>query len=520
VKRFLVSALLVLSVLLGCGPPPDAPSRVEGRGSPPPPVGASFVVLDFRDQASVFHGRAWRSGVDLGPFGTEGWVRPWANAGSTYWWRNGYGGDHSEMEGVISDGKHLYQYCMIYTGTGAVVVRGDDPIRPGDTFHAACSYDGSRLKVYRNGVMEGTVPYSGPRMSAGPSTGGGWAFAGSSDHSGWEGRISMIRSFQGQSPQWSGDRAFRPESVLGDELYNFSSWQRPQFLVHYTDADATIYDDLSDGYDEGLAGGPLLRHPGRAWNSEGGYWPWGGTRGSNGPLPEPVVDVSFPHGPVGSRVPPSLPPWTPPSTPPGALAFDSFSREDSTWAFDAIPSLGSTEAGTLGPLVWQSGGLGSFGGATSRWGSHSGRAVFLDSVPGVAWIEGGTSDAAVSVDRRIGSYNSGYRWTGVSFRVVDRNNLWFAWLGASGLMVGKVVGGTFVWQQTVPWPSPALDSCPTVKVRAVASSIEVYGCSTLLASISDATHQTATKWGVVHYGNSSRVPQSIVRYDNFTLLPP
>jgi hypothetical protein len=40
------------------------------------------------------------------------------------------------------------------------------------------------------------------------------------------------------------------------------------------------------------------------------------------------------------------------STPGSARIFDSFSREDSTWAFQNSPGLGSTEAGSLGALSW------------------------------------------------------------------------------------------------------------------------------------------------------------------------
>ena len=72
-------------------------------------------------------------------------------------------------------------------------------------------------------------------------------------------------------------------------------------------------------------------------------------------MPAFTVDTSAPTAARTSA--PSVPTsatLTPPSTPGSAKIFDSFSRANQTYAFDTItPTLGSTEAGSLGALPWQ-----------------------------------------------------------------------------------------------------------------------------------------------------------------------
>jgi hypothetical protein len=477
------------------------------------------VVLDCgtsSEKKIVYHGHFWDSNVNLPQAWYESWVKPRADAGSTYWITDGYGGAHAILGGWINQFGRLYPYCQMTPSS----VISDDGAYPDEVHHWSCWWDGTHIRVAKNGVIGGILPFSGPRTSP-PLQGGGGGFLSicGSNHNNFSGRISQVRAFEGSIPN-VGNAAFSPQSVFtGDWWTGLNSYITANFLVDYGDPDAEIYQDISPvGFNGGTAGASPRWHPGIPWNSSLGF-PYGNiNQRLTAPLPQPVIDTDFPHGDY-PRVSPTVPSPTPPATPPDAVVFDSFSRRDSTWAFDNNPTLGMTESGLVGYLTWNVGKFANYGQVDTlkNFGIVDGRAVFLGALPGIAWVNvPGMSDGTVSVDRRIGAWNSGWQWTGLTFRTTDSGNFWYAWLGANNQVnVGYALNGSVAWATTVSWAG--LDTCATLKVAAYGDNIKVYGCNTLLLDLTNSTHQTAIGWGLSHHGDASRKVTSIVRYDNFYL---
>lgn len=510
-KKFL--SLFLVFFLFNCSYDPDL--NTDNSGQHVPVDGP--VVLDCgtaTEKKIVYHGHFWDPNVLLGASWYEAWLKPRADAGSTYWITDGYGGAHAVLGGWQLFGNKLYPYCQMSSP-----VMSDDGVYPDEVHHWSCWWDGTYIRIAKNGVIGGIVPFSGPRMSP-PLQGGGGGFLSicGSNHSNFSGRLSMVRAFEGSVPN-VGNSAFSPQSVFtGDWWLGINSYISSNFLVDYGDPDAEIYQDISPlGFNGGTNGAQPRWHPGIPWNASVSF-PYGTiNQRLGGNLPQPVVDSDFPHGDY-PRSPPTVPVPTPPQTPVDAVVFDSFSRAESTWAFDQIPSLGTTEDGSAGPLTWNVGKFANYGqiDTLKNFGIIDGRAVFLGTLPGIAWVNAGISNGTVSVDRRIGGWNTGWQWTGLTFRVVDSGNFWYVWLGANNqLQIGYASNGSVAWGTFVNWSG--LDSCLTLKVAAYDDNIKIYGCNTLLLDINNTTHQTATGWGISHYGDAQRKVTSIVRYDNFLL---
>jgi len=137
-----------------------------------------------------------------------------------------------------------------------------------------------------------------------------------------------------------------------------------------------------------------------------------------------VIDPTAPNFVTGA--PPAavnVPPV--PAPPVEALVFDSFSRANSTYVFGGHGGLGATESGSAGIQTWQSNQPST---ALQAFGILNARAVLLGNTTAVAWV--GTGSATGNLDVRVSRYKG--RWgsgihTGLSFRVVDANNFFFAY---------------------------------------------------------------------------------------------
>ena len=142
-----------------------------------------------------------------------------------------------------------------------------------------------------------------------------------------------------------------------------------------------------------------------------------------------MIDPSAPNFATGAPPPP---PIVPPAAPPpaGALVFDSFSRANSTYTFGGHGGLSSTESGSAGIQVWQTNQAAA---NPQPFGILNSRAVLLANSTAVAWVPTGsaTGDVDVRVNRYTGRWGSGIH-TGLSFRVVDANNFFFAYTADSG----------------------------------------------------------------------------------------
>lgn len=392
------------------------------------PIPDPFYVLEYDGtQKTVDYGPFWTPYVDLGHFYWEFWAMPGENAGGTYLLSDGYGGAHALLFGFgfnKSDPEHYLLAGNTFDGYVAgqhvIFFGGDDGPQPGEWGHFAVGWDGENIITYYDGVPVGKKAFTGPRATPGYGGGGERLLIGGSDHNNFVGRIAQVRGYEGRNPLAdtnapSGgevEAAFAPQTVfgLGGNLLSYFFQPAPKVA------------DLSRGFDG-------LLHEG---NTHVGVLR-GTTNGilydcDNCPPPRFVIDPTAPNFAQGTAPPPA-PVDPPPPAPGGARVFDSFSRANSTYLFNGKGGLGSTEGGTLGAKVWQTGLDPSI---QQPFGILNGRAVLLANERSLAWVtdaaEGGNLD--VRVNRHPGSWGSGLD-TGLSFRVVDDENFFFAYTSES-----------------------------------------------------------------------------------------
>jgi hypothetical protein len=227
--------------------------------------------------------------------------------------------------------------------------------------------------------------------------------------------------------------------------------------------------------------------------------------------------VQDPRAPNFSPSQPSVIVDSPQPTPAGARVFDSFSRTNSTYAFDGTGGLGSTEGGTADRQKWQ-----YFGGDGSGlpFGILNGRAVVLANAPAGAWVSTGSvsSDLDISVNRYPGVYGgrSGIS-TGLVFRFRDPNNFFYAYSTGDReenqtLTVAYVYNSaTTVLVSNLPMPA----SWTTLRVVTLRTgSINIYAGSTLVYSGSNSLLAAEKNAGLWSFHNGQGLSN---RWDNFTV---
>jgi hypothetical protein len=463
-------------------------------------------VLEFDgSQKSVDYGPFWQEGVNLGHFFWEFWAMPGGNAGATYMLSDGYGGAHALLFGVgsfnSSEPERYELLGNIFDGVKHDNYFGSD-VGPavGEWAHFGVGWDGQSIITYYNGVPVGKTPFSGPRRTPGPGAGGGRLLIGGSDHSNFDGRIAEVRGYENRNPRedlpGGIEAAFAPQTVFGLEGN----------LLSYYFRSAPVVADLSHGYN-GVAhlGVPRSTAAGVIFACSGC------------PPPAFVLDPSAPNFATGSPPSPvSVPPA--PSSPRGALIFDSFSRVNSTYTFGGHGGLGSTEGGSAGVQVWQT----NVAPLTPQpFGILNTRAVLLANTTAVAWIPTGSpiGNVDVRVNRYTGRWGSGVH-TGLSFRVLDANNFFFAYTadnqesaGSRSVHVGYYLNGQRVDLTTnAPMPS----NWTTLRVTTTNSGdLKVYLDSTLVYSTNNPWLASATGAGL--YSNSAGMGL-VNRWDNFTVF--
>ncbi|HEU4931449.1 MAG TPA: LamG-like jellyroll fold domain-containing protein, partial [Pyrinomonadaceae bacterium] len=368
-------------------------------------------------QKTVDYGNFWPAFTELGPFFWEFWAMPGNNASATYMLSDGYGGLHAllfgfsnlsasepgryEMSGNVNDGisgsSHIFSFG---SDSGPAV---------GEWGHLAVGWDGQNIITYFNGVPAGKTPYALPRQSTGIGNGAGRLLIGGSDHSNFHGRIAQVRGYEGSNPRMSRfvESSFAPETVFSRE---------GNLLSYYFSA-APIVADFSRGYLTGSHVGV----------------PRGTTAGiladcDSCPPPQFVVDSTAPNfatnvAPQQVGVPAPL------AVPGGALVFDSFSRANSTYMFGGKGGLSSTEGGAAGPQVWQ---MKAGADQLLPFGILNGRVVLLGDDTSACWVNTGSTSGNldIRVSRQRGRWGSGID-TGLSFRVVDHANYFFAYTSDS-----------------------------------------------------------------------------------------
>lgn len=343
-------------------------------------VSGQYVLnFDSTKHQHVHHGQFWEtiysSALATRVFWWEAWIKPDGTGG--YFVSEGYGSGHAMLFGTQADAAHGggSTYClptgniMVAAGPTILSFGADDGGIAGEWVHFAVGSDGTRIITYINGVPSGFVYYpvgTYPSRYAEQGT----LFIGGSGHNNFGGSLAMLRAFEGNHPLDdagnSGDTAhgtivaFRPESRFGTfaqvrgKSNVIANIIYPVFLADYTSPASTIVDLSPSGFNSKF-------HNGQLWGTDtGGDSLINQGFGTNPtqsayPLPQFTVDLTSPTAArTTSPIVPVSATLTPPSTPVGALIFDSFSRANQTYAFDtASPTLGSTEAGSLGTKQWQ-----------------------------------------------------------------------------------------------------------------------------------------------------------------------
>lgn len=455
---------------------------------------------------TVDYGNFWQEGVNLGHFFWEFWAMPGGNAGATYILSDGYGGAHALLFGVASfNSSEPNRYELsgnIFDGVRFDNYFGSDQgPAVGEWAHVAVGWDGQNIITYYNGVPVGKAPFAGPRRTPGPGQGGGRLLIGGSDHSNFDGRIAQVRGFEGTNPReglpGGVEASFAPQTVFGLEGNLLSYYFRP--------GDVNVAD-LSRGYNG-------VSHGGRARGTSAGIlFDCGGC-----PPPQFVVDPSAPNFAANTAPSPVSVP-SPAAVPSGALVFDSFSRANSTYLFGSRGGLGSTEGGSAGTQVWQTN---QSSASPQPFGILNSIAVLLANDAALAWVQTGsaTGKVDVRVDSRRGRWGRGIH-TGLSFRVVDSNNFFFAYTsdagGAPNSQVIKV--GYYRNGQRVDLATSAALPGTWTSLRVVstdAGELKVYVDNTLLYSTNSALMATATGAGL--YNNSPGLGL-VNRWDNFTVF--
>lgn len=464
-------------------------------------------VLEFDGTPkTVDYGNFWPEFTNLGPFFWEFWAMPGNDASATYMLSDGYGGLHAllfgvsnlgasepgryEMSGNLNDGMsggaHIFSFGS------------DSGPSPGEWCHLAVGWDGQNIITYMDGVPVGKTPYALPRQSTGPGNGAGRLLIGGSDHSNFQGRIAQVRGYEGSNPRMSRsvESSFAPQTIFSRE---------GNLLSYYFLAAPTVAD-LSRGYVTGS-------HIGVPRGTIAGIL---GDCGSC-PPPQFVTDASAPNFATGAAPQPVVVP-TPVVVPGGAIVFDSFSRANSTYTFGGKGGLGSTEGGTAGPQIWQ---MPAGANQLMPFGILNGRAVLLADDMSVCWVNTGSTSANldIHVSRQHGRWGGGID-TGLSFRVVDQANYFFAYTsdsiaspGNQFLNVGSYLSGVRSMLASGIL-IPANWSTLHVVTRAN-GSIVVFIDATQVYSTSNPSLATATKAGLF---NNSGGLGLVNRWDNFAVF--
>jgi carboxypeptidase family protein/concanavalin A-like lectin/glucanase superfamily protein len=449
----------------------------------------------------------WPDGENFGHFFWEFWAMPGDNAAGTYMISDGYGGAHAILFGVSTFGGRepgRYQlFGNIWNGKFLTPFSSDEGPAPYEWGHFAVGWDGVNIVTYFNGVPVGKTPFVGPRITPGGIQGCGRLLIGGSDHSNFRGRIAQVRGFERNNPREADDNGglgtFKPQTVFAVDGNLLSYFFRP----------ANDIADLSLNGQYGRQHTGLLRS-----TVNGVLYPCEGC-----PLPQFVVDPTAPDfaHPNHPGTPPA-PFDTPASVPDSALIFDSFSRRNSTYALNGLGGLNTTEGGTAGTRTWQTN---QAPGQPQPFGILNGRAVLLANAKAITWINvpAANTNLDIRVDRHAGVWGTGLN-TGISFRITDSNNYFFAYTKDNVdpsqpelLTVGNYLGGTRTDLATgISLPA----SWTTLRVvTTAAGTINVYADNTLLYSLTDNALTNSVGAGL--YNDAAGLALTN-RWDNFRVF--
>lgn len=439
---------------------------------------------------------------------------------------------------IISDGNGG-AHALLWSGTGGNIFLDDgsfinigcDDNGPSgimNYYRVSLSTDGVSGGTYVvdsiNGVACGRVAMPSLRQRSTQSTSNGYLFVGGSDHSNATFYLAWMRGFDQSYPYGTTPfEGYVPPKFPASTVITGSTLYQASIVLDATKTAAGLIPDLSNGYNLGT-GTTLYKHD--AWLFQ---VPGGGSLSSPDSITnsttsaEPLPQIVYRTGTaLDSSAWPSAPDrgLTPPSTPVGAKIFDSFSRADQTFAHTQNPTLGSTEAGSLGAKTWQYGvNSPTLFGPQQYWGIFNGRAVDIAPNYGaIAWVTNDSADMKVCVDRRTGTYGNGE--TGVAFRVQDAQNYWFAsWANVPGAVDELDIGFWNAGSITYRSGSTETDGgWTTLCAQTSGTTITISTDGTVRHTYTGETWlQAATGAGIVSSMRPAGEQNSLARFDNFTV---
>lgn len=462
-------------------------------------ISSPTSVLEFDGTPmSVDYGLFWPEDTNVGHFFWEIWAMPGKDNNARYMLSDGYGGTHALLFGFnYGVSGHYDLMGNIWNGSTPVYFASDEGPSPGEWGHYAVGWDGQNIITYYDGVPVGKQPFAGPRVSTGIYNGATMLLIGGSNHQNFIGRMAQVRGYEENNPREnSPESSFAPQTVFSLDGQLVSYYFRPSGIVA----------DLSYGYSG-------IQHNGWLRGMLDLYFD-----GCNGcPTPQFVLDPTAPDFANGTNPGSTSTLIDTPSPPPaGARVFDSFSRNNSTHILNSKGGLAMTETGAS---TWRSNIDPS---QPQPFGILTGHAVLLVDAMALAWVPvpTATGDLDVSVTRTRGGFGSGSH-TGLSFRVTDKNNFFFAFTsddqvnpaGPKKLTIGYYQSGL----RTII--AAGLTMPPDwTKLRAVtkgSGAISIYADGVLVYSTTQSFGALATGAGLFNCCPAMGLQN---RWDNFTVL--
>ena len=539
----------------GGGGQPFGTQPLSGSSPTPPSLLVEPWVLDNspgpnfagNNGPNVFAGQFWTqpSHTIIGDCFWQGWAMCLGpTGGNQYLISDGNGGDHAILFGMapstLSDDPDPAGHVRLsffatddnVGGEQVCLAQDCDFLRYGEWFHFAIGWEFGNIgacQIWINGILSGWALLSGGhnrRCGSGVASGALYLFG--SDHNGWLGRLAFLQGWDTNVFAW------------GDPFSAWSGW-RPSFVMesqrggYFPDyaGDATkpgnMLLDVATNQLPPLdgtryRGGPLHHGLLGAGIPGNAFIPY--TEDQNAvpagfPRPHWVKDETCPIYLPGPRTTANAYIKTPEPVPAEiaakCLIWDSFGDRRSTAVetnrTDAVtfandPTLGSTEAGSLGPLVWDYAPPDTANQKTYNFGVFSGNAVPIgnpaQSTPPL--VNCGQGNHRVQIRRPAGcvagdqsAYNIGM---GCTFRAsANRLNLWAAIIRHdTQLTLTKIVAGV----PTNVVADLAFGAWDSIRVDANGDTIDVYrGNSvgsvttwTLVVSVEDGFNDTATWVGL------------------------
>lgn len=465
----------------------------------------------------VYHGYFWAAGQ--------------AQANRLFW--DAWIAAHSLSNSFVLDGATggVFRWGpsggQVYNGSEIAFDYDSESVPLGQVHHTAVALgtdENSALQIatFINGVLCKLTPFSGTRTARSGGT-YGHLIVGNTESNTCDCTVYTLRGWEITCPTGDGNvhKPFIPERFTSADagLATRNPDNLPQFLADYT-AGTHLYPDLSPyGFHGGVIANPSVWHPGTPYRSKTSLEIGDFITPTDFPLPAKDGTTAGPWSRLGAPPTPTpLRSLTPPSTPGSARIFDSFSREDSTWAFQNSPGLGSTETGTLGTLSWtQKTTANATPTNGAIFGVQGGRAVVIWAEAGVAYVDNGSATMDVRVDRKVSSGNRGY--CSAVARLSDGSNFLVATAnynsaGTGTVAIGKVEAGSYssLWSAA----GQAKGSWTTMRLVCSGTSVSLYLDGSLQQTITSSFNQSATKAGIYIGGTTSA--ECNFRADNFTVI--